>query len=629
MVLGLGTAVTGIGHAARGVASVLRGAGRITGQQVRRTALRAPLDTGGFLGASAASWIATSPSLLPRTWWMWTTNFGFSQIYGYATGALTAHLLARGTRALGLEVHITAERRRRARLLGGAALTGITAYSWVRGVLRQREISHLVQQEPKNLATHVVGTVAGVGASIGALLTARAVLATARMYRALLRPYLPPRVVGVTSLLLTVATVALVAERVVRGRILERAIERAEATNLWISPDIAPPTSPLRSGSRDSLEEWTALGAQGRRIVSFGADARLISETTGAPAMEPIRVYAGKSSTRSLDDAVDAVLAELDRTGAWDREVLVLFTGTGTGWLQEWSLSAIEFLTGGNCATASLQYSVYTSALNYILDRRGPQQAGHQLFHAVSRRLERMPRTQRPRLFVAGESLGSFGGHAAFRDLPDMLARVDGAVWSGTPGFTPIWRELVAKSRPGSPAIAPILDNGRHVRVVTRPRELHQDYWGGLYEPWQSPRIVYAQHPSDPVAWWEPSLLWEEPAWLRERVGHDVTPAIRWFPWITFWQIAADMPLSIKVTAGHGHAYHEELVPIWAAVLGTDGAGVAAGRDTATGGDSAVGGAGAPGGADTLGGAAAIDPAEQRRYHRRIVEAIRALGPAD
>ena len=76
------------------------------------------------------------------------------------------------------------------------------------------------------------------------------------------------------------------------------------------------------------------------------------------------------------------------------------------------------------------------------------------------------------------------------------------------------------------------------------------DQLDGLYVPWESPRVVFAQHPSDPVVWFDPSLLWREPAWLQERVGHDVTPAMRWFPWITFWQIASDMPLSIAAPGG-------------------------------------------------------------------------------
>ena len=595
MALGTGSSVSALTRTLSSAGRIAGSASRRTGRRIRRAAIAAPLGTGGFLGASVAGWISTSPSLLPRTWWMWTVNIGFSQIYGYATGTLADRLIRRAAGALGLHVTIAEDRRARARWLGAGALVGISAYSWVRGVMRQREISLLVRQEPKNLATHLVGTVGGLAASFGALIAARAVISTAQMYRALLRPYLPSRLVGAVSLALTAATVGVLLERLVRGRLLEQIIERAEDANRLISPDVPRPTSPLRSGSPDSTQSWPSLGAPGRKIVSGGASAAQIASVIGAQAAEPIRVYAGKSSDRTLEQAVDAVLAELDRTGAWDREVLVLFTGTGTGWLQEWSLSAIEFLTAGNCATASLQYSVYTSALSFLADRRSPERAGHLLFDAVRRRLDRMPPAQRPRLYVAGESLGSFGGHAAFRDVPDMLARVDGAVWTGTPSVTPMWRELVSRSRPGAPAIAPIIDNGRHVRVVTRPRDLHQDYWGGLYERWQHPRVVYAQHPSDPVAWWQPSLLWDEPKWLQERVGHDVTPAVRWFPWITFWQVAADMPLSIKVTGGHGHSYHEELVPIWAAVLGQD----------------------APEGQER----------EQRRRHQHIIDAIREIAP--
>ncbi|MGO2719248.1 MAG: alpha/beta hydrolase [Brachybacterium tyrofermentans] len=605
MLFGSGSSLSSLVTALGSTARFVRSATKRTEHRVRRTAIARPLSTGGFLGASMTTWVSTSPSLLPRTWWMWTLNFGASQIYGYAGGVLAERIVRRVSGALGLRVQIAEDHRERARWLGAAALLSISAYSWVRGVLRQREISHLVQEEPKNLATHVVGTAGGLLASLGVLGTVRGVIATAHMYRALLRPYLPARVVAVLSLLLTTATVAVLAERILRERVLEQMIERAEATNRLISPDVPRPSSPLRSGSPESWETWQSLGAPGRKIVSAGPTREAIAATIGAgaagsgtaddEAIEPIRVYAGKSSSRSLEETVQAVLAELDRTGAWDRDVLVLFTGTGTGWLQEWSLSAIEFLTGGNCATASLQYSVYPSGLSYLLDRRSPPRAGNQLFDAVRRRLDAMPEQSRPRLFVAGESLGSFGGNAAFRDIKDLLSSVDGAVWTGTPSFTPLWREIVSRSRPGAPAIAPIIDHGRNIRVVTRPRDLHRNYFGGLYETWQHPRVVYAQHPSDPVVWWRPSLLWEEPAWLRQRVGHDVTTAMRWFPWITFWQIAADMPLSITVTGGHGHSYHEEMVPIWAAVLGQ--------------------------------AAQEADAAAQRSRHIAIVKAIRQINP--
>lgn len=592
---GTAPSLSGLTRMAGGAAVGLRSATRRARQRARRVAIVAPLDTGGFLGASVTAWISTSPSLLPRTWWMWATNIGFSEVYGYAGGALAGRVVRRVGRELGVEVQVAPDHRRRARLLGAGALVGITAYSWVRGVLRQREISHLVQQEPKNLATHVVGSAAGLGASAGALVAARSTLATARLYRALLRPYLPPRAVTAVSLLLTAATVAVVTDRLIRGRVLEEMIERAEAANRLISPEVPRPISPLRSGGPESLETWQSLGAPGRKIVSSGADRALIEQTVGEDALEPIRVYAARSGSRSLEDTARAVVAELDRTGAWDREVLVLFTGTGTGWLQEWSLSAIEFLTAGNCATASIQYSFYPSPLTYLIDRRSPKSAGRLLLQAVRRRMASLPPERRPRLYVAGESLGSFGGQAAFRDVEEMLSTVAGAVWTGTPSFTPLWQQLTSRARPGSPAVAPIIDDGRHVRVVTRPRDLHRNYWGGLYEPWQHPRVVYAQHPSDPVVWFSPTLLWREPAWLQERAGHDVTPAMRWFPWITFWQIAADMPLSIAVTGGHGHSYHEEMVPIWAAVLGQD--------------------------------ATEAQQRDQSRRHRAIIDAIREINP--
>src|SRR5699024_1807901 len=207
-----------------------------------------------------------------------------------------------------------------------------------------------------------------------------------------------------------------------------------------------------------------------------------------------------------------------------------LFTGSGAGWLQEWSLSAIEFLTAGDCATASIQYSYYPSPLTYLIDRRSPQRAGRLLLDAVRRRLAQLPTDRRPALYVAGESLGPFGGQSAFRDVPEMLSAVDRAVWTGTPRFTPLWQQLTARSRPGSPASAPTCEDGRHVRGATRPLVVERTCCVGLYEPWRLPRGVSAHHPSAPVVWFDPSLLWREPVWLQERVGPDVTPPMPMYP---------------------------------------------------------------------------------------------------
>jgi uncharacterized membrane protein len=41
-------------------------------------------------------------------------------------------------------------------------------------------------------------------------------------------------------------------------------------------------------------------------------------------------------------------------------------------------------------------------------------------------------------------------------------------------------------------------------------------------------------------------------------------------PWVTFWQVASDMPQSVAVPGGHGHRYMEDMLHYWAAVLGKD-----------------------------------------------------------
>ena len=47
--------------------------------------------------------------------------------------------------------------------------------------------------------------------------------------------------------------------------------------------------------------------------------------------MEPIRVYVGLESADGTRDRVALAMAELERTNAFDRSVLVVNTTTGTG----------------------------------------------------------------------------------------------------------------------------------------------------------------------------------------------------------------------------------------------------------------------------------------------------------
>jgi uncharacterized membrane protein len=74
------------------------------------------------------------------------------------------------------------------------------------------------------------------------------------------------------------------------------------------------------------------------------------------------------------------------------------------------------------------------------------------------------------------------------------------------------------------------------------------------------------QHASDPVVWWNPDLILNQPDWLKEERGSDVTPLIKWYPFITFTQVTVNQFFAVKAPAGHGHNYGNSVSDAWAAI---------------------------------------------------------------
>src|SRR5699024_9754176 len=81
-------------------------------------------------------------------------------------------------------------------------------------------------------------------------------------------------------------------------------------------------------------------------------------------AREPIRIYAGLMSGRTVRGQVRRVMLEMERTGAFHRDTIVIQMPAGSGWVSEWTAAAPEFLTKGNCASVTLQYSILPSAIS-------------------------------------------------------------------------------------------------------------------------------------------------------------------------------------------------------------------------------------------------------------------------
>lgn len=528
------------------------------------------LSVPGTTLALVMLWVALTPSLLPREWWMTAVNVGVSVTFGYVVGERLGRLASWVALRTDLQIRINARTDWGFRTLWLVLLIGVSVIAWVYGVRQQQLISDLVGAPTGGHPAQFAGLVAGLALFGAVVLLWRLVVRLWRGMRHLVRPVVPRVVAPVLAAVLVGALLVFVSDQVLYRRGLNWALGNAQQLNTESPQGRTQPQEPERSGSPASFESWERLGRDGQAFVADGPRATDIERTTGEPALEPVRAYAGKADNDLIEDAAAAAVAELVRAGGLDRSHLLVSTSTGTGYVQEWSVEALEFLTRGDVATVSMQYSFFPSALAYVSDRTTPEQAGRALLEQVEAVLGTLPEDERPMLFVSGESLGSLGGQGAFDSVDDMVERVDGAMWTGTPRFTPMWSTLTESRRPGSPEIAPVVDNGRNVRFATRPQELVHDYFGGPFVQWEQPRIVYGQHASDPIVWWSPRLLYEEPDWLREQVGRDVTPALDWVAFVSFWQIATDMPMAVSVPPGHGHEYKDEMVPLWAGVLRMD-----------------------------------------------------------
>ncbi|MGE0215094.1 MAG: alpha/beta hydrolase [Mycolicibacterium sp.] len=372
----------------------------------------------------------------------------------------------------------------------------------------------------------------------------------------------PPRVSAVVVVtLLTALTIALL-NGVVARVAMSTINSTFAAINDETDPDVAAPESALRSGGPQSLVSWESLGHQGRVFISGGPTVDELTEFNGRPATEPIRAYAGLNSADGIKATARLAAQELQRTGGLDRAVVAVATTTGTGWINEAEASALEYMYNGDTAIVSMQYSFLPSWLSFLVDKENARQAGQALFEAIDALVRERPEAQRPKLVVFGESLGSFGGEAPFLALNNLIARTDGALFSGPTFQNTIWTDLTHNRDPGSPEWLPVYDKGDNVRFVAETRDLQRPH-----DPWGQPRVVYLQHASDPIAWWSPDLLFARPDWLREPRGYDVSPDMEWIPVVTFLQVSADMAVAVDVPDGHGHVYVRNVADAWAAIL--------------------------------------------------------------
>jgi uncharacterized membrane protein len=330
------------------------------------------------------------------------------------------------------------------------------------------------------------------------------------------------------------------------------------------------PTSELRSGSPKSLIGWETLGRNGRTFVAGGPSVDDLNTFHGGGAVEPIRVYAGIRSAETVEARAQLVLDELIRTGAFEREVLVVATTTGTGFLQPNAMMALEYILNGDVAVAGAQYSYLPSWISLLADQDEVRETSQTVFATIHDHWSTLPEDQRPEIYLYGLSLGAYGVEAILTSINIVNEPIDGGLMVGPPFVSQLWNELVTNRDPGSSPSAPVYQGGRTVRFTNGANTLaltaDEDDWGRT-------RLLYLQHASDPVVYFSPSLFLSQPDWLLDgQRGAELSDDFHYARLITGWQVMMDLPAAGSIPEGYGHLYTRRAnARAWVAITRPDG----------------------------------------------------------
>jgi uncharacterized membrane protein len=327
-------------------------------------------------------------------------------------------------------------------------------------------------------------------------------------------------------------------------------------------PERPQPAAPDRTGSSASLVKWQELGRMGRRFIASGPNATEISAVTGQPAQDPVRVYVGLGSRDTAQARAKLALEELKRQHGFQRKVLIVVTPTGTGWVDPSAMDTVEYLHHGDVASVAMQYSYLNSPLSLLFQPEYGAEASRALFAEIYGYWTSLPKDKRPKLYLHGLSLGAMNSEKSaelFETIGDPIA---GALWSGAPFESRIWRSITDNRNPGSPAWLPKFRDGRFVRFMNQngPTVPPDTPWGPM-------RVVYLQYASDAITFFDYGDAYQAPAWMDAPRGPDVSSELRWYPIVTMLQLALDMAVATNTPMGFGHVYApEHYVDGWVAV---------------------------------------------------------------
>jgi uncharacterized membrane protein len=510
--------------------------------------LRHSFSISGLLLGTVFFATSLTPTLLPRSFLTQGVLSGCSLAAGYGIGVFGRWLWAYG------DLPQPKGRHLRVAKLAAAICCAVVAviFLW-RAARWQNSIRMLMKLEP-------VDTVHPLEVVLIALAVFAILMALARLFQLTLRfltkrvnRLLPRRVSNVIGVIATVALFW----AVISGVLFRVALRFVDASfqeyDKLIGPETEPPRDPLKTGSSASRLRWEELGRAGREFVSSGPTREDISAFSGRGALEPVRVYVGLRSAGTPEARAKLALDELKRVGGFGRSVLILVTPTGTGWVDPAAIDSVEYLHDGAVASVALQYSYLASWLYLLVEPGYGADAARALFKEIYGYWITLPLDSRPRLYLHGLSLGATNSEQS-TDLVEVLGDpFSGALWSGPPYSSRLWRSLTDRRNPGSPAWLPRFRDGSFVRFMNQDGEA-----AGPDSPnaaWGPMRVVYLQYASDPVTFFDYRSFYRELDWMLPPRGPDVSRQLRWYPVVTFLQLTLDMLMATTAPIGYGHVY--------------------------------------------------------------------------
>lgn len=512
----------------------------------------------------AAIWFAISltPSLLPRIYVVQGLLSGIAVALGYGMGVSSVWLWQ--------YLELPESRGRAADALRWLAILGslvlVVTFLW-RATIWQNSIRGLMEME--TLETAYPLRVMLIAIVFGAVLitTARILWWICRAIDRRVSRVVPQRV----SYVLTTLIVGYLLIVIVNGVLARFALNLADSVfariDHVVDEEIPQPTDALASGSQESLIPWDSIGRQGKEFIVADPNEEHLREFAGGRALPPLRVYVGLRSRQTPQQRAELALEELKRVGGFDRSVLVVATPTGTGWLDPGAVHTLEYMHGGDTAIVSMQYSYLPSWITILVDSQKSRRSADILFEKIYGYWRTLPKEDRPRLYLHGLSLGALGSETCADLFTLFEDPIHGAVWSGPPFPSTKWAAVTADRNPGSPQWLPRFRDGAMVRFTGQQNSLHPSgkRWGKM-------RFVYVQYASDPMTFFSPSLIFRRPEWLVGKRGPDVSPYLDWYPFVTFLQVACDLPMATSVPTGHGHNIAPaNYIDAWIAVTEPEG----------------------------------------------------------